>query len=63
MILFTKCLYVGDGRKSPETKAKKIKPTKSKEKFRLIALPSPFYDMEANCFLVFENAENKHGLP
>ena len=35
--------------KNPETK--KIP--------RLVALPSPFYDMEADCFPVSENAENK----
>ena len=27
------------------------------------SLPSPFYDMEANCFPVSENAENKPDLP
>ena len=45
-------LYDGDGRKTPQ-----------KEKNpRLVALLSPFYDMEANCFLVSEDAENKPDL-
>ena len=42
-------LYVGDGRKK-----------KRKEKIpRLVALPSPFYDMKAGYFPVFEKTENK----
>ena len=59
MISFTKhdfiykMLYVGDGRRNPETK--KIP--------RLVALPSPSYDMEADCFPASENVENKPDLP
>ena len=63
MILFTKydfiykMLYVGDGRKNIETK-------KEREKIpRLVALPSPFYDMEADCFPESENADIKPDLP
>ena len=45
-------LYVGDGRKKPETKNSPF------------GCPSIlFYDMEADCFLVSENAENKPELP
>ena len=29
---------------------------------RLVALQSPVYEMEANCFLVSENTENKPDL-
>ena len=30
---------------------------------RLVALPSPFYDVEADCFPVSENAKNKPDQP
>ena len=30
---------------------------------RLVGLPSPVYDMEADCFPVSENAGNKPDLP
>ena len=54
-------MCVGDGRKKPETKAKT---NKNKEKIpRLVALPSPFYNMEADSFPVSENAENKPDMP
>ena len=60
MILLTKhdfiykMLYVGHRRKKK----------KRNEKIpRLVALPSPFYDMEADCFPVSENAENKPDVP
>ena len=46
-------LYDGDGRKKTETKKYPC----------LVALPSPFYDKEADCFPVSENAENKPDLP
>ena len=46
-----KMLYDGDGRKKPETKKNP----------RLVALPFPFYDMEADCFPVSENAEKQAG--
>ena len=38
--------------------------TKEKDFLRLVAfLPPPVYDMEANCFPVSENTENKPDLP
>ena len=61
MILFTKhdfidkMLYVGDGRK---------KRLKTRKKFPVWFLSHPsFYDMEADCFPMSENAENKADLP
>ena len=47
-----KMLHDGDGRKKPETKKKNP---------RLVTLPSPFYDMETDCFPVSENAEKQAG--
>ena len=45
--LFTKMLYDGDGRKTPKYK------NETKEKIpRLVALPPPFDEMEADCFPV-----------
>ena len=52
-------LYDGDGRKT-------LKYTKdeTKEKIpHLVALPSPINEVEADCFLVSENTENKPDLP
>ena len=56
LILFTKDDFIyknvvcdGDGRKTAK-------------KFHLVALPSPFYDMEADCFSVSKNTENKPDL-
>ena len=46
-----KMLCVGDGRKK----------TWNEKNPRLVALPSPFYDMEADCFSVSENAEKQVG--
>ena len=58
MVLLTKhdfiykMLYVGDGKKNRNEKIP-----------CLVALPSPIYDMEADCFPVSENAENKPDPP
>ena len=46
----------GDGGKNRKKKGKQ------KKKIWLLSHP-PFYDMEANCFPVSENAENKPDLP
>ena len=45
-------------------KSRNIQNTKTKEKFP-VWLPShsPVYEMEADCFPVFENTENKPDLP
>ena len=61
MILFTEMIFnykdvMGVGEKNPKEKRKR------KKNPRLVALPSPFYDMEAGCFSVSENAENKPDL-
>ena len=50
-------LYDGDWNPPPPKKAE------TKKNPRLVALPSPFYDMEADYFPVSENAENKPDLP
>ena len=47
IILFAKCYKLGMGEKT----------------LKRNALPSPFYDMEADCFPVSENVENKPDLP
>ena len=39
------------------------KKNRNEKILRLVALPFPFYDMEADCFPVSENAENKLDLP
>ena len=39
------------------------KKTERKKIPRLAALPSPFYNMEADCFPVSKNAENNPDLP
>ena len=54
--LFTKMLYDGDGRK-PLKYAK----DETKEKFPF-GCP-PVYEVEAHCFPVSENTENKPDLP
>ena len=47
--------------KNPKTKKKRLK---TKEKIpHLVALPTLFYDMEANYFPVSENTENNLDLP
>ena len=57
--LFTKMLYDEDGRKP-----RNIQKTKQRKKIpRLVSLPSPVYEVEADCFLVSENTENKPDLP
>ena len=57
--LFRKMWYDGDGRKTPKYTKDEIK-----EKIpRLVALPSPVYEVEADCFPVSENTENKPDLP
>ena len=51
-------LYDGDGRK--------IQKTKQKKKFTLLVaplIPPPVYEVEADCFPVSENTENKPDLP
>ena len=58
--LFTKMLYDGDGRKTP--KYKNEYETKEKIPIRLPS-HSPFYEMEADCFPVSKNTENKPDLP
>ena len=61
MIYLQKMIYDGDGRKTPkyeneyENQGKKIP--------RLVALPSPVYEIEADYFPVPENTENKPDLP
>ena len=47
-----KILYDEDGEK-----------TRNEKNPRLVTLPSSFCDMEANCFPVSENVENKPDLP
>ena len=39
------------------------KKTRNQKIPHLVALPFPFYDMEADCFPMSENAENKLDLP
>ena len=48
-----------------EKKNRNMYKAKAKEKIpRLVALPSPVYEkMEADCFPVSENTENKPDLP
>ena len=56
--LFTKDLYDGNGRKTMKYK------NENKERIpRLVNLPTTVYKMEADCFPVPENAENKPDLP
>ena len=59
--LFTMNVYDRDGRKKKPKKRK----TETKEKIFPVWLPShpPVDEMEADCFLVSENTENKPNLP
>ena len=55
---------MGMGEKPRNIQKKKKTNTKTKEKLpRLVSLPSPVYEMEADCFPVSENTENKPDLP
>ena len=46
-----------------EKQKNKNKNKKNEKSLRLVALPSPFYDIAVDCFPVSDNAENKPDLP
>ena len=46
--LFTKCCMMG-----------MVEKLRNEKNPRLVALPSPFYDMEVDCFPVSENVEKQ----
>ena len=56
--LFTKMLYDGNGRKNPE-----IYKRRNKGKNSPFGCPHPVYEVEADCFPVSKNTENKPDLP
>ena len=59
--IYKNVIYDGDGRKTPKYKRENKKQWK---KFS-VWLPSRphVYEMDADCFLAFENTENKPDLP
>ena len=53
-------VYDGDGKKTPNNEK-----TKPRKRFSQFGYPpiTPVYEMEADCFPVSENTENKLNLP